>query len=287
MATGLHTQTEKRTSVPAINSQAAKPSRVSSEPPSKISANCVLSPVQGGLEHDRHKHFSLSSTPIKPLHNVCTITSNSAKSNRISLGSENHMHSENSTHKYSDKNDIRPVNGAQQDLVTQGSSVIVYKLDIGTRVKSASSMKSFSTGQAECARENESSTTNVNTDLCLSAVPCIVQSNRPSKQMLKHHKHATNNSNFAPSLETNSQQPHKMSVLTSIYGAVYETADKVTAQAEEMKKVKKIYLSDKQSGTLRENGMEFPCAPPATPTPGISTISDFASNVCTCSCGVI
>ena len=30
----------------------------------------------------------------------------------------------------------------------------------------------------------------------------------------------------------------------------------------------KVYMSEKQSGTLRELGLEFPCAPPVTPRSG-------------------
>ena len=33
-------------------------------------------------------------------------------------------------------------------------------------------------------------------------------------------------------------------------------------------KVTKVFLSERQSGTLKEQGYEFPCAPPATPVPG-------------------
>ncbi|KAJ8320115.1 hypothetical protein KUTeg_001702, partial [Tegillarca granosa] len=38
-------------------------------------------------------------------------------------------------------------------------------------------------------------------------------------------------------------------------------------QAHEIARLTKIYLSEKHSGSLKDCGMEFPCAPPATPTP--------------------
>lgn len=41
----------------------------------------------------------------------------------------------------------------------------------------------------------------------------------------------------------------------------YDTSNKVT----------KIYLSDKHSGTVKDCGFDIPCAPPATPTPGMVT----------------
>ncbi|OWF40296.1 uncharacterized protein LOC110463964 [Mizuhopecten yessoensis] len=37
--------------------------------------------------------------------------------------------------------------------------------------------------------------------------------------------------------------------------------------ANEIAKVTKVYLSEKHSGTMKDCGMEYPCAPPATPTP--------------------
>ncbi|XP_076087201.1 uncharacterized protein LOC143057717 isoform X1 [Mytilus galloprovincialis] len=38
-------------------------------------------------------------------------------------------------------------------------------------------------------------------------------------------------------------------------------------QSDSANKVTKIYLSDKHSGTVKDCGVEIPCAPPATPTP--------------------
>lgn len=36
----------------------------------------------------------------------------------------------------------------------------------------------------------------------------------------------------------------------------------------EISRITKIYLSEKQSGVVRDCGMDIPCAPPATPLPG-------------------
>jgi hypothetical protein len=36
----------------------------------------------------------------------------------------------------------------------------------------------------------------------------------------------------------------------------------------EIARITKIYLSEKQSGVVKDCGMEVPCAPPATPLPG-------------------
>ena len=37
--------------------------------------------------------------------------------------------------------------------------------------------------------------------------------------------------------------------------------------SQELRKLTKVYLSEKQSGKLQELGMDLPCAPPATPAP--------------------
>lgn len=37
-------------------------------------------------------------------------------------------------------------------------------------------------------------------------------------------------------------------------------------------RITKIYLSEKQSGVVRDCGMDVPCAPPATPLPGKSSL---------------
>ena len=60
----------------------------------------------------------------------------------------------------------------------------------------------------------------------------------------------------------------KESTLAAIYGPQNSIPQRAFTNAEDFRKVKKIFLSEKQSGTLKESGMEFPCAPPATPVPG-------------------
>lgn len=43
----------------------------------------------------------------------------------------------------------------------------------------------------------------------------------------------------------------------------------------DISRITKIYLSEKQSGVVRDCGMDVPCAPPATPLPGESSLSVF------------
>lgn len=46
------------------------------------------------------------------------------------------------------------------------------------------------------------------------------------------------------------------------------------AQAENvyLQRVTKVYLSEKHSGVIKDEGLEMPCAPPATPTPGETNV---------------
>lgn len=98
--------------------------------------------------------------------------------------------------------------------------------------------------------------------LTLNAVSCNLQKlPRRSEKTVTNYRERPTHSGHLAELTSNEN------TLTSIYGRIYRTAAKITDQAEQLKKVTKIYFSDKQSGTLRENGFEFPCAPPVTPTP--------------------
>jgi hypothetical protein len=122
--------------------------------------------------------------------------------------------------------------------------------------------------QVTSLKSGVSDITIITDELALNAVSCNIQKqNRPNKTVTKYYQQKSIQSNGGLSDDNVSKE----AVLTSIYGAVYHTADLVSAQVEELKKMKKIFLSEKQSGTIREGGMEFPCAPPATPTPGKSS----------------
>lgn len=251
---------DKRISVPAINptGQGTKTSRVSSEPPpSKISAKSMFSYMQEDQEHQLHKPFVLPSDTNQQSHSICTSAISSAKSNSTHCRNDNSMHGNSET---------VLLNGTMpEELFAHGSSVTIYKLELGHRVKSASSHKTLNLTAPNTESMKNSDSTAISNELTLNSVPCTLQqANRPIKPVLK-----SQNRTHSEQGSLKESNDLKLSVLASIYGTVYETADKVTTQAESLKKVKKIYLSDKQSGTIKENGMEFPCAPPATPTPGI------------------
>lgn len=246
----------------STNTQPNKPSRVSSEPPSKVSQTAVLSYALldsgNGLAH---KYLSNSTIPNNQLHDICPLRVASAKT---TLPSTHYMHDITCNPNPNPiVNDLTSI-----ELAAQGQSVLVYKLEMNARLKSASSLKSDTENQASKLKEASNVSISNTDELSLNAVSCnLQQSNKPGKAVIKYQQKSSH-TNRGISLDLVSKE----SVLNSIYGAVYNTAQQVAVQAEELKKNKKIFLSDRQSGTIRESGMEFPCAPPATPTPGIYRI---------------
>ncbi|KAK3587307.1 hypothetical protein CHS0354_011288 [Potamilus streckersoni] len=67
---------------------------------------------------------------------------------------------------------------------------------------------------------------------------------------------------------TNCSSDHKMfqnteTTLSAIYGRPQSSYQKNVEAA----RVRKVFLSEKQSGSIKESGMEIPCAPPVTPMP--------------------
>jgi len=48
----------------------------------------------------------------------------------------------------------------------------------------------------------------------------------------------------------------------------YNTRAMYGGSSTQETKMVKVFLSEKHSGTMKDCGMEFPCAPPVTPTPG-------------------
>lgn len=235
----------------------SKPGRISSEPPSKVSHASMLSyTLQNSGNGHAPKPLSNASPSNKQLHDIYPLQVTKTNSNALPA---THGRSSNLTSNPI-VNDINTTNAFE----AQGQSVVIYKLEFNSRIKSAASLKSDAMSQVCNLREDSEVGTINSEELSLSAVSCNLQLNKPSKTVLKYQQ-----KDSATTKGLSSDAVSKEAVLTSIYGAVYQTADKVAAQAEELKKMKKIFLSDRQSGTIRESGMEFPCAPPATPTPGI------------------
>lgn len=229
-----------------------KPNRISSEPPSKVSHTSFLLNKRQESD-DGFAQNQVHSIPLSNVHNMYPLRVASAKTNSNSLPLSHYMHGNLTCNP--NTNDINSAN----DVGSQGQPVVIYKLEMSPRVKSANSIKCERSGpDVEKVMSNETE------DISISAVSCNLQEvQKPSKTVIKYN-HNSPSGNSSDLLS-------KQAVLTSIYGAVYHTADKVSVQMEQLKKVKKIFLSEKQSGTIKENGMEFPCAPPATPTPGIIT----------------
>ena len=68
------------------------------------------------------------------------------------------------------------------------------------------------------------------------------------------------------STESLSKVQHPKAI--SPYGILHQRPERPQREPEVIKRFTKVYLSDKQSKNLKELGMEFPMAPPATPLPG-------------------
>ena len=162
-------------------------------------------------------------------------------------------------------------NSDQGILFPQGVPITVHKSEL--RIKSGHSSQSeepCNKSPTSIKEENPRDTSTANTDqlLVLNAKPCNVHRTQdvvsPSGSQQKH---------LHPVLSAD--MASRQASLEAIYGAMHKTANRITAQVEELKKVKKIFLSDRQSGNIKESGMEYPCAPPATPNPGICTVSHY------------
>ncbi|XP_045162772.2 uncharacterized protein LOC123527412 isoform X2 [Mercenaria mercenaria] len=260
-ATGLHDKTSSVHSRQILtNTQHEKPSRISSEPPSKVSQGSVLSNTQqdpgNGLAQKRVYNVPFSN---KKMHDIYPIRVASAKTNSSSLPSTHYIHGNLTCNPI-----VNNLNSASC-LESADQPVMIYKLDINKRVKSASSLKLDVANKPSKEKDDTEVVFKNSEEISVNAVSCNLQlSHKLNKSVIKYQQ-----KNLYSTQGLSADSVSKEAVLTSIYGAVYHTADKVSAQAEELKKVKKIFLSEKQSGTIRESGMEFPCAPPATPTPDL------------------
>jgi hypothetical protein len=243
------------------NTQSGKPSRISSEPSSKGLQTSFLSNKRQDSD-DGFAQSQVHSIPFSNVHNLYPLRVASAKTNSSSLPISHYM--QDNLACIPNTTDLN----SRISMESQVQPVVIYKLEMNPRVKSATS-----TAGEKNALDKERDISNVNEDISVNAVSCNLQHvHRSSKTVIKY-QHNSSSQGLSPDLLS------KQAVLTSIYGAVYNTADKLSAQMEQFKKVKKIFLSEKQSGTIRENGMEFPCAPPATPTPGI-IVAKFSIITC-------
>ena len=68
------------------------------------------------------------------------------------------------------------------------------------------------------------------------------------------------------SLKASTDSLHHAKTLKTPYGVFHAKHNK---EQDVVRRLTKVYLSERQSKNMKELGMEFPMAPPATPLPGI------------------
>lgn len=177
---------------------------------------------------------------------------------------ENIVPSTHYTHGFVQANTCNFVHKQSLDAISiQIQPITAQKVELSKRIKSGHSVKSeIGSINAISFQEKPSSPIARTNQFTLTAKSC----NLP-------HMNTDNSSSTVQETSVNPKAAHpnsvsKESTLTAIYGPHNNIPPRAFSNAEDFRKVKKIFLSEKQSGTLKENGMEFPCAPPATPMPG-------------------
>ncbi|KAH3790140.1 uncharacterized protein LOC127841824 isoform X1 [Dreissena polymorpha] len=267
VSTGIQAHYDRQSSVPAINRPAnnpVKPSRVASEPPSKGSHMSVVSEAMQGIgstkQHTAQSIVTVDtiSMPVHPMYP--SRPSKSANSHSDLLF----------TNSYLQSNHLNDPEYLESSLTLQAQikPIILFKMEGSSRVKSAASRKSEASSSVVSKQTlvEHSSQHNTYFELAVNAVPCSVQQ-QTNRTRLKYNHNDSHE--IGPTEHHTKNELSKESVLASIYGPVFNTANKTAAQADELKKVKKIYLSEKQSGVIKDKGMEYPCAPPTTPAPDV------------------
>jgi len=269
-----HSHSNKNAIASPSSNQSVILTRAGSEPFSKPVLSAVLS-VNEQQSSDgttssviNHKHVLSPTANSRSAPSVNTFSDRSFLTNSAKSHSS-HTHATVNGPMLDDTHQ-EPVQGLL-GIQAQGKPVVLYKLDDVMRIKSGTSDKSQSTIRAFSAKETKE-LFDKNTELTLTAISCAMQQvKKTSKPTLRYNN---NNSRIAePQTSTNGLSDDSLSnkelVLSSIYAPVIQTTDRTPAHIDALQKVKKIFLSEKQSGTIRENGRDYPCAPPATPTPGI------------------
>ncbi|WAR14445.1 hypothetical protein MAR_004550 [Mya arenaria] len=251
LLSGVQSGTDRHsiTSVSSRGSHIATPNRVSSEPPSKIGTKVTSTAVLtfdrhgtgNGFGHSNHSHTGLPSTSrqVTSMYPPSSFISNSAKSNTsVSVCNNTHSRLHVRDEHLNDNDEANTVDGLLS-LQAQGKPIVLYKLDVAPRIRSASSIKSDSTIKTLGGKETKE-IMDKNTELTLTAFTCAVQQakSQSNKPTIKYHN------SLSPTAKVLSDNDYKSKEagLASIYAPVFQTADKVSAQVEELKKVKKIFL---------------------------------------------
>ena len=276
-STGAHNDLVKRLSAPpeTVKSTVSKSKhRISSEPISSKNTkpNNVLS----------YTLQMFSSEKTTNLNKQISFTSNYRSASDLVNASSENVETENdekavpSTHYTHGSVHANLSNQAQKQqldaTVFQIQPFATQKIELSKRIKSGHSIKSEVLSLNACSLpEKPSSPISTTNQFTLTAKSChLPQMNtvnletsasviRENSAKLKDTQSVITRDDMAVSKE---------STLSAIYGPQNNVPSRAFSNADDFRRIKKIFLSERQSGTLKESGMEYPCAPPATPMPG-------------------
>ena len=143
------------------------------------------------------------------------------------------------------------------------------KIELSKRIKSGHSIKSEVLSlNASSLPEKPSSPILTTNQFTLTAKSChLPQMNTETlTSVITGTENLANHKDAQPTREDTAVSKER--TLSAIYGPQNSVPSRTFSNADDFRRIKKIFLSERQSGTLKESGMEYPCAPPVTPMPG-------------------
>ena len=265
----IHHDSNKRLSAPVITNKSSV-----STTKSGVSSDTINSkPIQSSAVSYTVQGLSSENATNKQIHFTCNhrsasdvVSSNvgsktaSGNGDKTSVPSTHYTHGSVNEYSHNFKDSVDAMQIEIQPLTAQ-------KVELNKRILSGKSIKSAGSYFSSSQPDTQSSPVTIN-QFTLTAKPCnLPQMNTENVSVVMQ-----GTSVKQKTVNSSKEFVSKESTLASIYGPQNNIPQRAFSNAEDFRKVKKIFLSEKQSGTLKENGMEFPCAPPATPIPGkIST----------------
>ena len=266
-ATRTHHDHDKRLSTHSVNKLSTLncKNRISSEPINSkpnLHSNALSYTLQGFDSERTNKHLSFpcNNRSASDLVHVPSDKTKASNNDKQIIPSTNYTHGSVETNSRSHKDSLEALQIRIQPLTAQ-------KVELNKRIKSGHSIRSEvdSIHASIYPLDTKPSspvfmTNSVNLTTKSSNLP---QMNTENVHVVMH-----GNSVKQKNVSSSKECVSKESSLAAIYGPQNNIPQRAYSNADDFRKVKKIFLSEKQSGTLKENGMEFPCAPPATPVPG-------------------
>ena len=274
-STGIHNDPGKRLSA---TTEANKSTTTKSKP--RIFSEPISSkPTQPNVLSCTLQMFSSEKTTTCNINKQISFTSNYKSASDLvhahlenveTESSEKAVPSTHYTHGslHANTNTSNQVYKQQLDASTiQIQPFAAQKIELSKRVKSGHSIKSEVLSlNASSIPEKPSSPVTAKNLFTLTAKSChLPQMNHENLTTVIPEHSANQRDTQSPRDDTCIS---KESTLTAIYGPQNNIPHRAFNNADDFRKIKKIFLSERQSGTLKESGMEFPCAPPTTPMPG-------------------